>query len=172
MIMKFRSAIGILISVGALTLALALTGCTTPESAPTPARASESISALPVAVLTAGPLPTGTVAPPTPTLTPVRRRRLCRPRIRLFPRRRSCRPPTRRFLCSLRPPAQLPLRLPRLDPHQPPARPRHRRPQAPSPDWNTVHGWTPTNLPWLRSSKTWHGWPMAWTMRSARRLSC
>ena len=71
MIMKFRSAIGILISVGALTLALALTGCTTPESAPTPARASESISALPVAVPTAGPLPTGTVAPPTPTLTPV-----------------------------------------------------------------------------------------------------
>ena len=71
MIMKFRSAIGILISVGALTLALALTGCTTPESAPTPARTSESISALPVAVPTAGPLPTGTVAPPTPTLTPV-----------------------------------------------------------------------------------------------------
>ena len=71
MIMKFRSAIGILILVGALTLALALTGCTTPESAPTPARTSESISALPVAVPTAGPLPTGTVAPPTPTLTPV-----------------------------------------------------------------------------------------------------
>ena len=71
MIMKFRSAIGILISVCALTLALALTGCTTPESAPTPARTSESISALPVAVPTAGPLPTGTVAPPTPTLTPV-----------------------------------------------------------------------------------------------------
>ena len=71
MIMKFRSAIGILISVGALTLALALTGCTAPESAPTPARTSESISALPVAVPTAGPLPTGTVAPPTPTLTPV-----------------------------------------------------------------------------------------------------
>ena len=71
MIMKLRSTIGILILVGALTLALALTGCTTPESAPTPARTSESISALPVAVPTAGPLPTGTVAPPTPTLTPV-----------------------------------------------------------------------------------------------------
>ena len=71
MIMKLRSAIGILISVSALTLALALTGCTTPESAPTPARTSGSISALPVAVPTAGPLPTGTVAPPTPTLTPV-----------------------------------------------------------------------------------------------------
>ena len=71
MIMKLRSTIGILISASALTLALALTGCTTPESAPTPARTSESISALPVAVPTAGPLPTGTVAPPTPTLTPV-----------------------------------------------------------------------------------------------------
>ena len=71
MIMKLRSTIGVLILVGALTLALALTGCTTPESAPTPARTSESISALPVAVPTAGPLPTGTVAPPTPTLTPV-----------------------------------------------------------------------------------------------------
>ena len=71
MIMKLRSATGILISVGALTLALALTGCTTPESAPTPARTSESISALPVAVPTAGPLPTGTVALPTPTLVPV-----------------------------------------------------------------------------------------------------
>ena len=71
MIMKLRSTIGILILVSALTLALALTGCTAPESAPTPARTSESISALPVAVPTAGPLPTGTVAPPTPTLTPV-----------------------------------------------------------------------------------------------------
>ena len=71
MIMKLRSTIGILILVGALTLALALTGCTTPESAPTPARTSETISALTVAVPTAGPLPTGTVAPPTPTLTPV-----------------------------------------------------------------------------------------------------
>ena len=71
MIMKLRSTIGILISVSALTLALALTGCTAPESAPTPARTSETISALPVAVPTAGPLPTGTVVPPTPTLTPV-----------------------------------------------------------------------------------------------------
>ena len=71
MIMKLRSTIGILILVSALTLALALTGCTAPESAPTPARTSETISALPVAVPTAGPLPTGTVAPPTPTLTPV-----------------------------------------------------------------------------------------------------
>ena len=71
MIMKLRSTIGILISVSALTLALALTGCNAPESAPTPASASESISALPVAVPTVGPLPTGTVAPPTPTLTPV-----------------------------------------------------------------------------------------------------
>ena len=71
MIMKLRSTIGILILVSALTLALALTGCTAPESAPTPASASESISALPVAVPTAGPLPTGTVAPPTSTLTPV-----------------------------------------------------------------------------------------------------
>ena len=71
MIMKLRSTIGILILVSALTLALALTGCTAPESAPTPARTSETISALPVAVPTAGPLPTGTVVPPTPTLTPV-----------------------------------------------------------------------------------------------------
>ena len=71
MIMKLRSTIGILISVSALTLALALTGCTAPESAPTPSRTSESISALPVVVPTAGPLPTGTVVPPTPTLTPV-----------------------------------------------------------------------------------------------------
>ena len=71
MIMKLRSTIGILILVSALTLALALTGCTAPESAPTPARTSETISALTVAVPTAGPLPTGTVAPPTPTLTPV-----------------------------------------------------------------------------------------------------
>ena len=46
MIMKLRSTIGILISVSALTLALALTGCNAPESAPTPASASESISAL------------------------------------------------------------------------------------------------------------------------------
>ena len=71
MIMKLRSTIGILILVSALTLALALTGCTAPESAPTPARTSETISALPVAVPTARPLPTGTVVPPTPTLTPV-----------------------------------------------------------------------------------------------------
>ena len=71
MIMKLRSTIGILISVSALTLALALTGCTAPESAPTPARTSETISALPVVVPTAGPLPTGTAVPPTPTLTPV-----------------------------------------------------------------------------------------------------
>ena len=58
MIMKLRSTIGILISVSALTLALALTGCTAPESAPTPSRTSETISALPVVVPTAGPLPT------------------------------------------------------------------------------------------------------------------